>query len=119
MFEFYKFLEIYTPYILIPISLSGWLLWLIGMIYNLKLYNYLKANKPERLMEWTSGNILFSKFPGGPIRYIFGPQDDEDQNILKIKRKIRKFMKVGISLFVSPPIFFAILFLISGFFVKQ
>ena len=119
MGELYNFLQIYTPYILLPIVLIGTIFWIISMFYFQRLTNYLKTNKPERFKELTEVNIFVSKFPGGIIRYFFGTLDDEDQIVINLKMKYRKFVKLAISLFVGGPLLFIALFVIAMLFIKN
>jgi hypothetical protein len=110
MTEFYKFLQLYTSYILIPTSLLGLLLIVANWIYTQILLFYLKNNMPDRWKELADTlfvNNIFKRY-----RYIFGTVDDKDQNILRLKTKIRNLLKLGLLLFVGVPMFFVFLFLI-------
>ncbi len=123
MDEFYKFLQTYTPYIVLPLVFFGFVFWVTSMFYSFKLTNYLKTKNPERLKEITEVKFFGQRFYGQDseksLRYIFGTVDDEDQNILNFKQKIRKFMLMGISLFAGGPLVFVVLFVIATISVKH
>ncbi len=87
---------------------------MVSRIYTEILIYYLKNNKSALWKELseTSGPILYGSKTFIRFRYIFGTEDDDDRRILRLKIKIRNFLKIGLFLFIGVPLLFAFLFFI-------
>jgi|GEM_PF-6116686 hypothetical protein len=117
----HDFQKIYSLYIVCPAFVLGWVLCFVGLSYSEKLKHFLIANKSERWNELRENEtIVFgkkiyrrngSKFFG----YVFGPVDDEDQEVLQLKLIIRKYIKIGLFLLIVPFCVFFLLYVICLF----
>lgn len=90
-----------------PSFLIGWVLALIGLFYSEKLQRHLATNNSE---QWNAlrkkNNILGIKYYGRNgsefFDYVFKTSGDEDSETLRLKLKIRKFIKLGLTLTLVP-----------------
>lgn len=102
-----EFERIFCLIIVGPTFLIGWVLAVIGLFYSKKLQRYLLSNNPEQWNALRKNNKLFGINYHGRngsefFDYVFKTTDDEDKETLRLKLKIRKFIKLGLSLTLIP-----------------
>ena len=77
-----------------------------------KLHKYLMKNNYERWKEITSvGKVWTSLRTIKTHKYIYSQLDDEDNNILKFKNKLRKSLKFFLLNFIACFVFLIVLYL--------